>query len=101
MNSYPSNSVHGIQVFYSEGNTQAKELADLLQASFNNTVQPQNTKATKPISKNVYLFSHIENPSILIECGFVSNSEELNQLKSENYQQQLAKLIADVLGSYS
>ncbi|MBQ8894175.1 MAG: N-acetylmuramoyl-L-alanine amidase [Clostridia bacterium] len=99
MNSYPNSSVHGIQVFYSDGNTQAKDLADLLQNSFNTAVQPENTKVTKAISKNVYLFSHVSNPSVLIECGFVSNSDELNKLKTEEYQQQLANLIADVLAS--
>lgn len=97
MNSYPNSAVHGIQVFYTEGNTEAKTLADALQAAFNTSIQPENTKVVKPISKNVYLFSHISNPSVLIECGFLSNSAELNKLKTQEYQEQLAQIIADVL----
>lgn len=99
MNSYPNNSVHGIQVFYNDGNAGSKELADALQAAFNTALQPDNAKTVKTISKNVYLFSHISNPAVLIECGFVSNSEELNKLKTEEYQSQLAQIIADVLAA--
>ncbi len=97
MNSYPSSSVHGIQVFYTDGDPEAKRLADALQTAFNTSIQPDNGKTVKTISKNVYLFSHISNPAVLIECGFLSNSEELNKLKTADYQEQLAQVIADVL----
>lgn len=97
MNSYPSQSVRGIQVFYNEGNTEAKKLAETLQSVFNAQIQPDNTKTIKTISKNIYLFSHINNPSVLIECGFLTNPDELQKLKTDEYQTTLAKLIADVL----
>ena len=97
MNSYPSQSVRGIQVFYSEGNTEAKKLAEALQNAFNAQIQPDNTKTLKTISKNIYLFSHISNPSVLIECGFLTNPQELQKLKTEEYQETLAKLMAEVL----
>lgn len=97
MNSYPSDSVHGIQVFYSEGNTEAKKLAETLQSAFNAQIQPDNAKTVKTISKNVYLFSHINNPAVLIECGFLTNPDELQKLKSDEYQERLATIIAEVL----
>jgi len=97
MNTFPSPSVHGIQVFYNETNTESKILAERLQGAFNDGLQPDNKKVSKTINKNVYLFSHIQNPSVLIECGFLSNDEELKKLKTEIYQQQLARVIADVL----
>ena len=97
MNSYPSSSVHGIQVFYNDQNEEARKLAEALQQKFNETLQPDNPKVIKTISKNVYLFSHISNPSVLIECGFLSNGEELEKLKTESYQQQIAEIIAGVL----
>ncbi len=97
MNSYPSESVHGIQVFYSEGDTEAKKLAETLQNAFNAQIQPDNTKTVKTISKNIYLFSHINNPSVLIECGFLTNPDELQKLKSNDYQETLATIITGVL----
>ena len=99
MNTYPNSNVHGIQVFYGDGNEKARTIAQSLQQAFNQQIQPENAKVIKPISKNIYLFSHIQNPSILIECGFISNNEELNKLKSEEYQENLAKIIASVLMS--
>ncbi len=97
MNTYPNSNVHGIQVFYGDGNENARNIAQSLQQAFNQQIQPDNAKVIKPISKNIYLFSHIQNPSILIECGFISNGEELNKLKSEEYQENLARIIASVL----
>jgi len=97
MNSYPDPSVHGIQVFYSENDPKAKGIAQALQLELNTQLQPQNTKNIKSISKNIYLFSHISNPSVLIECGFLSNSVDLSNLRSEDYQTKLSKIIAEVL----
>ena len=99
MNSYPNDTVCGTQVFYREGDTDSKEMAERLQSAFNEVLQPDHTKVIKPISKNVYLFSHIDNPAILIECGFLSNPNELQRLKTEEYQNQIAQIIADVLMS--
>ena len=33
---------------------------------------------------------HIKKPGILIECGFLSNEEELALLKEESYQEKVA-----------
>ncbi len=100
MNSYPDPSVYGIQVFYGNGDF-AKKIASDLQSAINTNLQPNHPKVTKHVSKNVYLFSHISNPVILIECGFLTNKEELSKLKSEEYQIQLAEVIAQVLSAHS
>ena len=99
MNSYPDESVYGLQVFYKSGDEVSKKIATDIQTAINEKIQPQNPKTIKTISPNVYLFSHIENPSILIECGFLSNPKELNDLKSAEYQDKLANVIADCLVS--
>lgn len=94
MNSFTDPSVSGIQVFYSNG---SKELAERMQDEFNRLIQPDNKKVSKEIPKSIYLFSHIDNPAILIECGFISNSEELHNLKSPDYQMKMMTIVADVL----
>lgn len=100
MNSYPDPSVYGIQVFYGNGDL-AKKMATDLQSAINTNLQPNHPKVAKQVSKNVYLFSHINNPVILIECGFLTNKEELSKLMSEEYQIQLAEVIAQVLSAHS
>ncbi len=97
MNSYPNESVHGIQVFYRPDDEISKKIAQEMQQSLNDALQTEKPKTIKEIPKNVYLFSHIENPAILIECGFLSNPSELEYLKNEEYQLRLAELIAKVL----
>jgi len=37
---------------------------------------------------------HVTCPAVLIECGFMSNAEEVSQLQNEQYQQKLACNIA-------
>jgi N-acetylmuramoyl-L-alanine amidase len=45
----------------------------------------------------VYFFNHIQNKCVLIECGFLTNQDDLTKLKNEKYQQQLAQTICEVL----
>lgn len=99
MNSYPDNSVYGIQVFYGNGEV-AQNLAADLQTTINDELQPNHNKVAKQVSKNIYLFSHISNPVILIECGFLSNNDDLSKLKSDEYQAKLANAITKVLAAH-
>ncbi len=99
MNSYPDPLVHGIQVFYKASDARSKQIAEALQLSFNTELQPDNTKTVKTISKNIYLFSHVENPAVLIECGFLSNKEDLKALQDSGYQEKLSQIIAMVLSA--
>ncbi len=101
MNSFPDHDVRGIQVFCRSEDASAKKLASALQNAFNEKIQPDNIKSIKSISSNIYLFSHTKNPAVLIECGFLSNADELEQLKNPEYQQRIAALIAEVLKAHS
>lgn len=100
MNSFPNHDIRGIQVFYSDRNTVAYDIAEKIQSAVNRDLQPQNPKKTKEISSNIYLFSHIDNPSVLVECGFISNECDLTNLKKKEYQEMLANTISEVLAAY-
>ena len=97
MNTYPSENVKGIQVFYSSKNEGSQELAQKLQTALNEAFQSDAPRTIKAIPNNIYLFSHIQNTAVIIECGFISNSEELKLLKNEQYQITLAEVIATTL----
>jgi N-acetylmuramoyl-L-alanine amidase len=45
------------------------------------------------LSGDYYLLNSLDIPSIIVECGFLSNPEEENLLLSEEYQNTLAKAI--------
>ena len=57
------------------------------------TVNNGNEKATKPIDSSVYLMKNSQAPSILVECGFMSNANEVRLLQNQDYQLRLAACI--------
>ncbi len=97
MNTYTTPDVHGSQVFYKSGSDISKEIAEEVQRIINLKYQPDNKKTVKPIPSNVYLFKNISNNSILAECGFLTNEDDLKKLKSAEFQQDIAKSIAEVV----
>lgn len=103
MNSYPNSitiSIHenkfeqsqyyGTQVFYSVNDANSVKLAEAIRASVVKEIQPDNKRETKPSTDSIYLLNHAQYTSVLVECGFLSNSEELSKLKDMEYQKKLA-----------
>ncbi len=92
-NSYPSQKYHGAQVFYAD-ETLSLPLARQVQETFRAALDPENTRAAKPIASSVYLMNHISCRAILVECGFLSNPEEDRLLQEQAYQRKLAMVMA-------
>lgn len=92
-NFFPQSQYHGAQVFYANGPL-GQPWAALTQKNLKGCLDPENNRQEKPISHDVYLMNHITCPAILVECGFLSNSEECVRLKDPGYQTALAAVIA-------
>lgn len=90
-NTYSQEKYHGAQVFYTGG---AKEFGETMQLALKNGVDPSNARMAKAVSPDVYLMNHVKVPGILVECGFLTNQEELTNLKDPDYQTRLAVTIA-------
>lgn len=88
-NSYPSESVHGAQVFYYEGSSEGSRLADLLQDAMVTYVDPENTRQIKG-DNTYYLLKHVSVPMVIVECGFLTNPTEASRLMDEEYQDRVA-----------
>ncbi len=89
MNSFSSSKYSGLQVYYSEKNEESRNMAQAIQTAVKENFQPQNNRKTKS-GKDMYLLENIENPAVLIECGFLTNSEECEKLSKKEYQKQLS-----------
>ena len=92
-NSLPSSPVtHGAQVFWNrqEG---GETLAQVIQDALNSTINVGNEKHTKKIPDTIYLMKHVTVPAALVECGFLSNTEETRMLQQSSYQIKLAAAI--------
>lgn len=88
-NSYTSESVEGIQVFYYEGSTNGKYVAELMQEQLILGMNPNKERSAKA-DGSYYLLKHSSIPMIIVECGFLSNPTEANLLISDSYQEKMA-----------
>ena len=92
-NSLPSSPVtHGAQVFWNVGED-ADVLAASVQDALNAGINQGNEKKPKKIPSNIYLTKNVTAPGIIVECGFLSNSEETALLQEPSYQLRLAAAI--------
>ncbi len=96
MNSFTDTSAKGIHIFYGGGNDDTKKMAEEIQQSIADVTGAQ-THSVKEVSKSLYLMKNAKIPSILIECGFLSNPHEAELLQNEEYQAKIAWAIADAV----
>lgn len=94
-NKYSDSSASGTQVFYSKNNKLSESLAQKVQNSVVDNLQKNNYRKIKQSGTEIYLLYYSQIPSIMVECGFVSNYDDLNNLKNEDYQIKIAESIAD------
>ena len=97
-NMFPDPKYHGAQVFYNV-ESDSKLLAENLQASFRQNLDPANKRQIKKTT-GIYLMEHINCNGILIECGFLSNPQEEHNLRSSEYQKKLCAVIAATVAQY-
>lgn len=91
-NNYPAASPHGIQVFYGT-EPQSAPLAEEMQQNLTAQLCPENRRVAEPIDAGIYLMRQANCPAVLVECGFLSNSDELEKLESETYRTELAAVM--------
>ena len=88
-NSYHEEAIHGAQVFYYGTSADSKTLAEKIQEELVSFVEPENHRKAKA-NDTYYLLKKTQVPVVIVECGFLSNWEESEKLKNEQYQDKLA-----------
>ena len=89
LNKIPQQQYYGWQCFFKEGNEQSINLAKQIQENLNESIQKENKRVAMKLD-NVYIMKHVEIPISIVECGFLSNPEEEQQLLDDTYQNRLA-----------
>jgi len=64
-------------------------LAKKIQSNLNESIQKENKRVAMKLD-TVYIMKHVELPISIVECGFLSNPEEEQQLLDDEYQNKLA-----------
>lgn len=97
-NSYHEESVHGAQVFYYSESKEGARAASMLQEALREA-DPENTKEAKA-NDTYYILKKTEVPTVIAECGFLSNYEEAEKLITEDYQRKMAEAIVKGILQY-
>lgn len=88
-NSYPKEYVKGAQVFYYGQSKEGEALAKKIQESLVARVDLNNHRKEKA-NESYYLLKKTPTPTVIVECGFLSNSEEAELLNTEEFQDKVA-----------
>jgi len=89
-NQFNDSRYSGAQMFYSSSNKKSESLARALQKRFVEYLQPDNTREIKQCGKELFLCYYSKNPTVMAECGFLSNPEEAALLNTDDYQSKVA-----------
>ena len=92
-NKFPDKSCRGLQVYYSSADESSGEIAESIQQSAVELLQPDNRRKIKKADSSIYLLHNAKQPAVLVECGFLSNPSEAAALASEGYQKQIAMAV--------
>jgi N-acetylmuramoyl-L-alanine amidase len=85
-NSYTNHSLRGAQVFYDKTSDISKTIADYIQEQFKQNLD-KSIKATSP--GDYFMLKCSAAPSVIVECGFLSNADEEKLLQTDEYQEKI------------
>ena len=91
-NFFSMRSRRGAQVFFRESNEKSVTLACLIQASLND--MPECVKKSEPLKGDYYVLNCNDFPSVIVECGFLSNAEDEALLLDNTYRDKIVEAIA-------
>lgn len=95
-NCFPTGVPSGPQVMYA-ATQDSEELGKLMHGNLIRSLAPENRRVAEPASKGLYILSHVSCPAVLVECGFMSNFSDMENLKTSGYQTSVAAVL---MGSY-
>ena len=89
-----------MQVWYTANEKSSKILADSILLYDKVYLQKNNNRINKESDDSYYILYNAQSPSVMVECGFMSNYEENKLLKDDLYQNKLACVIAYGINQY-
>jgi len=88
-NAFTESKYYGAQTFYPKGKEDSYQLSKIIQNELKRVVDNTNNREMKA-TDDIYVLKDNEIPSVLIECGFLSNDKEAKLLNDEAYQEKIA-----------
>lgn len=88
-NSFTQSKYYGAQSFYNPNCEDSKLIAELIQEELVRVLDNGNTRKAK-VKKDVYILKNVKIPTVIVECGFLSNPKEERLLNDPDYQEKIA-----------
>ena len=104
INKFSSSKRRGVQVFYDDTGV-GKNFAEHLQNTVNQALNSKYTSRSDyiAIKGDLFITKCYACPSVIVECGFLSNAEDEKLLLTDTYRREVAGVIAsaclDILGA--
>ncbi len=98
LNKFSVSDRRGAQVFFKESDDDSKLLAQCIQSSFNDL--EESTRNFSALKGEYYILNCSDYPSVIAECGFLSNPNEESLLISDVYQEKIAWAIYEGISSF-
>ena len=99
-NCFPTSQPSGAQVLYAR-DAESRRLGELTQAAIVSALQPNNRRVAGPADEKLYITANAACPAILVECGFLSNFDDLRRLSDEGYQKSFAAVLLSAYLQYT
>lgn len=100
LNMFPEAKYSGAQVWYGD-NEKSRELASIIQKNMVEDLDKSNNRKEKPAGNSYKILRcGKEIPSVIVECGFLSNPSEKAKLMESTYQDKVSASIGRSVKSY-
>ncbi len=100
MNSLKSDpSIAGPLTLFMTGSAKGKVLAEAIMQELNEALEPKSDGKARAESNLLILKSGYQ-PTVIVECGYISNAEEEEKLKQDDYQDQIVEAICKGVETY-
>lgn len=90
-NSYHDPAVWGAQVFYYTDSEHGRSAAGMIQEELNK-LSPDHKKKIRA-NNTYYILKNTDIPTVIVECGFLSNHTEAGKLSDDAYQSAVAEAV--------
>lgn len=100
LNKFPQTQYFGAQTFFANNSPDSQVLACCIQKKLQEIVDPSNTREALLKKEPIIILKNVKTPTVVVECGFLSNPEEEKKLASNEYQDKLALAICEGIKDY-
>ncbi len=101
-NFYSAPTRRGAQVFFNKKSEDGARLANVLQSALNAKINlADGGREYSPLCAQKYLLECSPYPSVIVECGFLSNFADEQNLILPEYQYRMATVIADGICAFA